>query len=655
MSDPITTHLHDARGPVHAGSGPQINFVLRDRQGRNPRAVADEQIRWLHQRFVPPQGFSNALETLKREGIVLLDGEPGSGRSAAALMLLRGMQRHTEATFQEVDTRSDEPTGAPRLDPEAVGDRARLLLDLSAVDEHLWHAVHDELPSFCKTVKDRGAHLVVVLPHDPVQQIRTDLNPYKADISAPHRPYVLQRYLRQAGIPVEETAGTPMPVVSDLLAAGRPMREVARLADFIVRARDAAGGEGSFAEWCDQARAAVTDRRREVADLVTELRNGPQRALLITAAMMHGALADAVHRGAALLLHTTRYPQDETPALEHTDLAERLAEVRAVADPHGKVHFDSLGYDAAVRMHFWDHMPQLRRPLSTWVAAAVELSDLLPEDRDALALRFADQCLRSHRYLAMLVALVTRWTENLAPGRLRPAALILERGLQHQEHGRYFRQQTYDWSRTSNLPGGLVQILVEICGSVLAVRYPDEAMVRLHHLARRQPQSRAGERLIDLVLGDRRLYRRMLDRLAQSPAGYRWPAVDAELFRTLARPAHLTDHGPGDHSLLTEPGMPSRLADGWRHVFDHHLRQGTERHLPVQDWLCAARDDEGHRALLLDTLITACGQNPVLHSHLYVTARDWAHHPGELRASRAVVTDCVLQKIGAAQAAPKPV
>jgi hypothetical protein len=110
---------------------------------------------------------------------------------------------------------------------------------------------------------------------------------------------------------------------------------------------------------------------------------GPQRALLLTTAMLHGAHADAVHSATTLLLHAVDHPMDDRPPLEHADLAIRLEEASAGLTQHGAVRFKELEYDTAVRTHFWDHRPDLREHLGTWVGRTVELTEpvLSPGDR----------------------------------------------------------------------------------------------------------------------------------------------------------------------------------------------------------------------------------------------------------------------------------
>lgn len=78
------------------------------------------------------------------------------------------------------------------------------------------------------------------------------------------------------------------------------MRDIADLARLIVRARATAPDCEAFAQWCARARDAMTDRGPQVARQVAGLRHGAQRAVLMSAAVLHGAHADGSSR-----YHTT--------------------------------------------------------------------------------------------------------------------------------------------------------------------------------------------------------------------------------------------------------------------------------------------------------------------------------------------------------------
>ncbi|MFF7653973.1 hypothetical protein ACFZCY_29785 [Streptomyces sp. NPDC007983] len=644
MSDPFHTRVDRPYGPVHTGSGNLISIsdpsaLLVDSRGRTPLRVAEDELAWLHARFVHPPGFGEARERLEDTGTVLLDGEPGSGRNAAARMLLRELGG--PGRFHEVLPDLDK---SPRLNPAHIGDGDKLLLDLSTTDEQVWHEIQGELSSFRSEVRAQRAHLVVVLPHHQGNQSRTKFQQFLVETARPQEMRLLRAYLRHDGI--TEVARPPARL-TEYLAGRPPIREIAALAALIQRARNAARGAGGFPEWCAAALTAVTARDEDVTQLVTTLREGPQRALLLTTAMLHGAHADAVHQATASLLKAARYPEDTSPLLERADLAERFKEIGAETDAGARVRFTELGYDTAIRAHFWNHLPELRGPLRAWVADTVLLPRLDQDDRDDLARRFAEECLRTG-HTDELLSLVAQWaTAPRGDPRLRSAAHALERGLHDQAHGRAFRRKIYDWSKQT-LSTGLADVLVGVCAEVMAVRHPDEAMVRLHHLARRQVRgTTAREALLQLVRADHRLHRLMLFRLAHGLAEHDWSA-DAELFLALTEPGPLLDPGARVRPLLAETGVRSQLVTGWGAVFRRRAHQDWAE--PVRGWLVAAWEHERHRDALLDVLVEGGGGRGDVLGRLYVLARDWAHAPPEGPDRRTPLVDLLFDKINTAQA-----
>ncbi|CAM5297801.1 hypothetical protein [Streptomyces abikoensis] len=649
MNDWVRNVFEGARGNINTGSGDQYNVsFLSDSRGRTPRVVAENHLRWLHRRFVPPFGLGKARELLGN-GIVMLYAPPGSGRNAAAHMLLYELAEQG-GTFQELvpERRSDRREEGPLLDPDLVGQGDRLLLDLSAGEAELWPAVQAELGSFQDTLKRNGASLAVVPPYDRARPYDNGLQDFCADLRRPPATALLRRYLRLEGIDTETSTHLPAGVLS-YLNRTPPLRDVAALAHYVVRARTSDKASDNFAQWCEWALAAVTDREQQVVKSVASLRKGPQRALLITSAMLDGAHADAVHAGAEQLLRTTQHPPDEAPLLEQKDLAQRFQAIGAATGSDGRVRFKKLGWPEAVRSHFWKTMPGLRGRLRTWVEVAISLPGLTMEDRDSLVERFAEQCLRTKRP-GDLISLVEHWTSSSKDRvRLRAAAQALEHGLMSEEWGNVFRRKIYDWAFERRLPVGLFTVLAEVCGEVMAVRHPDQAMVRLHHLSRQENSPGAAQdALIQLVRADHRIQRLLLDRLDRALEHTCSPA-DRDLFLATSDPYLLTDTGTRAHALLTEPGVRHRLARCWSSLFQKHPPP-TWTPL-VRRWLSAATDDRGHADLLLPVLIEAAAGSGAHLSRLYVIGRDWSRavpDPTE-RARRAATAKRLLHMIDAAQ------
>ena len=252
MSDQFRSFVSANHGSVHSGSGNVINNIftqLAESVGKEPRGIADDQLAWLRQRFLQPEGFARARAILEASGTVFLDGEQGAGRKATAWMLLAELYSGAE-TFHEI---LPKEKGPPYLDTGQVSEGALLLVDLSVItEEQLWTTVHDELSNFRKVVRNSAARLVVVLPSRRIKPLQADLGAHRVGITRPSAGAAFQRYLRAEDIPVAETDSMPEDL-SKFLAKNPPMRRVADFAALVIEARSRAGSEGGFAAWCADA------------------------------------------------------------------------------------------------------------------------------------------------------------------------------------------------------------------------------------------------------------------------------------------------------------------------------------------------------------------------------------------------------------------
>ncbi|MEV5731166.1 hypothetical protein AB0N50_36130 [Streptomyces pharetrae] len=648
MSEHISTRVENPYAPMHTGSGDlyvTIGTQLQDPDRPTFRRLADDHLSWLKRVLVDPAGMGAARHKLTDTGTVILDGPPGSGRTSVARVLLREYDLGT-GVFHEL--LPDEEEELSLSNPVLVGTGDRLLLDLSAATAVQWAAARADLSALRKTVHEQHAHLVVVMPYG--HPLDPDLQHYRIKIECPDGLQVFRRHLRMHGVPYE-----PDSTVTAFLAEARPMREIADFADLVRRARETAGAGEGFAQWCATARKARDDRRAEIATLIAKLREGPQRALLITVAMLHGAHADVIHQAVQLLLHTLESPPEEQPLLERKDLAERLSEISATTGPDGHVHFTELDYDAAVRAHFWDHMPDLRQPLGTWGARSVESRGpyVTQELRASLVKRLAEQYLRTGRGEG-LAFLAEDWsiTPTSRP-RLEAAVHALTCGLNDPVQGRSFRQWIYQCCANRQLKGEFAQVLVQVCADVIAVSHPDQALFRLYHLARRERDTtRALEALCDLVATSGRLRRRLLDLLTRSPLS---PA-ELRIFLPVCDPEPLSAPYDNGHALIEENGARESLTSGWRAVFKELPH--AEWHPYAERWLHTATD-AGHRGdLLLNLLVSAADrcddQRGTTFAALYTSARTAERTAPHGTARAATTTDRLLQKISTAQGLGRP-
>ncbi|TMU89931.1 ABC transporter substrate-binding protein [Streptomyces sp. DASNCL29] len=639
MRETNSTYVRESHGNMHGGGGNQYNIYTYLQaasgrlggRGKDPRAFAQDQLADLYRRFVAPKGFGQAQTLLLRHGTVLLSGPPGSGRRTAALMLLRHLADDAN-DVHELDI-EDEP---PVLNIGAVGEGNHLLLDLSEVDEVRYDAVQSELSGFRSDVQRRGARLAIVLPHATEQRRSTEFLPLTADIERPLARDLLMRHLRVDHI---------HPALADLASpdlahymASAGAGALARLADLIRRARDEGKPSDTFADWSRNALAALTNLGDDVAKFVASLKDGRQRALLLSVAMFHESTPDTVFRGATSLLDEVGHPEHEEPRLSRTDLARQLEEVGAKADSDGLVRFQAWSYDLAVRNHFWTYYPDLRDRFRQWVRNCAAW--LTPKTRNALIARFSEQALRTDRP-DDLWGLAEQWTDpKKGMVQLLPDAIqVLAEGLRHDRHGHTFRRKIYHSSLADDLPRWRRHALISVCAEVMAVRHPDQALVRLHHLARRAQDTdtdRARTELLVLAQRDTRLSRLLLERidLEHHPA-------DAEIFLALAESAART------RALYISMSVRNLLTRGWAAVLRTCPRPTWKE--PVEGWLHAAKATATHGDALLDVLVDACEQRSDAYNGLYVISRNWAAASSTERSRRDALAQHFAQKIDAAQ------
>ncbi|GAA5614495.1 hypothetical protein CP981_25260 [Streptomyces platensis] len=616
MTEQDRVTVNDPRGPVNNGVGPQNVFYGAGadwmiRKGvESLRIVREDRVR-LADRFVPPVGYRIAADRLEKPGsVALLEAPPGSGRRAAAIMLLHGLGE--DEGDDEGDRFEELPATGTDEVPLAPGEGDRFLLDLSGItDEAEYAKAQHHVAVLRSQVQEAGAYMAVVLPSGMEHAHAPELEPHTVTLGRPRGVAVVTRCLR-----MDRMAFRPADLGSpDLqrLCAGSPMRELARLAGLVRAARDSGRFGTCFAGWLDQAMHAVTDRAGEVGRQVATVRTTPERALLLATAMFEEVLADTVYEAWRGLMKTVRHEEEATTELARTDFRERLAALEIERAPDGRLRFERLAYADAVRRYFWANFPGVRDDLRDWIGRAAGLPGLTTDDRVNVAIRFGERSLAVGRP-DHLFDLVVRWagsaTGSLCDSR---AVAALELGLSHERFGGWFRKRVYECVRPGPLSDGLIRVLTVACRQSLGATHPHQAMVRLHYLAVRTGEAarEAREALLDLGGRDRRLYRLLIDRLR-----YR---------------VHQEPRGAEPHlGLLTELLKSERAPDpptwpdlflGWETVFS---QPPTELWKPlVSSWLTAAAADST-REMALGVMVGATrGRAAALH-RLYAIACDWA-------------------------------
>ncbi|MGW5673990.1 hypothetical protein ACWEV4_02685 [Streptomyces sp. NPDC003860] len=602
------TTVTDAQGPIHTGGGNQYNYMWRIgveglvRAGATRIGIVRERRRRLKQCFVQPRHYGQAAERLEPPGsVVLVGGATGSGRRAAATMLLDGASV-AGSRFEELPLTWEEDS----LEAAANGC---YLLDLSSVTDADYPKAQRALAQYRSVVEQQGARMVAVLPAGLDWMLDSDLAPLRVALGRPDGQAVFRRHLLVKRVAFD---GDDLKTATlTRMFAGSPMEELERLADLVAQARDSHAYGTEFPAWIEVATAAVTNWSEQVAKQLRDHRDGADRALLLTAAMVSGAAGEAVLSGANSLLELLQHEPDGTPRLAQADLGEQFERLDIDRGDDGRVGFARLAYDGAVRRHFWQNFPDLRPTFADWAGRCMELPELGGEDRMRLVGRFAELALATGRP-DDLCALVERWTRPSAAGRLRAeAAAALELGLSHDRHGARIRSQIYDWAAVRRPSPDLLRVLTDVCHQVMAATHPDQALVRLRHLALRHPGpegAAARAAVLELARGRRRLFRRLVDALLGP--GHRQHDAALDLLVDLLEPAALRFVPPWQ-----------TLTFAWRAVmYGRPARAWTPL---VKRWLTAlARYPERDRMLGV-LAVAACGDD-VLLNDLYVAACEWS-------------------------------
>ncbi|MFD4575972.1 hypothetical protein ACFWNK_24735 [Streptomyces sp. NPDC058417] len=643
MTEQDRVTVNDPRGAVNTGDGPQYVFhgVGADwmiRKGVESLRIVREDRERLADRFVRPPGYRAAAERLEKPGAVVpLKGLPGSGRRAAAVMLLHEL---AEPTAVDREVRFDELLATEQDEaPFTPGEGDRFLLDLSGLtDEETYARARQRLAVRRSQVEAAGAHMVAVLPWDMEHVHTPDLGTETVTLERPRGLTVLTRHLR-----MERLAFTPADLGDASLREvcdRSPMRELARLARLVKDARDSGRYGTDFAGWLGQATQAVTDRAEEVRRQVSAVGTTPERALLLATAVFEEARWDTVYEAWLCLLRTVKHEEEAVTELARTAFGERLTDLGIEPDPEGRLRFRRLAYADAVRTYFWANFPGARDDFRDWIGETAGLRGVTTDDRLNVAVGFGEQTLAVGRP-DHLFDLVARWADGATGTSCdRGAVVALELGLRHEKLGTWFRRRVYDCTRSGTLSDGLVRVLTTVCRQSLAVTHPEQALVRLHHLAVRRGKAAHEARvaLFDLVGGDRGLFHLLIDRL-RARAGHQShrSAVHLDLLTDLLR----SDRAPDP------PSWPD-LFRGWETVFSHPPAALWK---PLVDsWLTSVVNDPAQEAALGTLVDAAHGRTAALH-RLYAIACDWA---GTTRLpSRAAVAARFWQHIDDAQYARK--
>jgi hypothetical protein len=354
--------------------------------GQQSRLLAgplpEDELRRLRRVFQEPAGYGALREQLLGGRLLVLCGQPGSGRMYTALSLLDDL---TRGQVSRLDPGSD----LAGLDDTQIAEGHGYALEPAAA------GLPDEtgLDRLCAVLTGRGAYAVLLAAPEPGDVLSRGGRYYRSHAPAAAGD-VLQGHL------TDELAGDPPSLLAeaDAVASGpavvealgldelRPA-EAARFAklvtrrvrgeltedELLVECRGFAGAQA--ADWFAGGTRSETPQR---------LRDAAYR---IAVAVLGGASLSSVAEAAELLaweLAVTVEPESVPGRPLFSDgLDARLMSARAVPEmgveqvgdedvPVRTVRFRGDALAAAVLQHLWDHRHNVRGPVLRWLAALCE-------------------------------------------------------------------------------------------------------------------------------------------------------------------------------------------------------------------------------------------------------------------------------------------
>ncbi|WP_197321570.1 hypothetical protein [Saccharomonospora sp. NB11] len=566
--------------------------------------------------FVRPRNFETLRGNLAAEGVLLLTGAPGSGRRTTALKLL-SQPGDPDHTCWELDTdRAKDDDVTLDLPDDVEGDG--LLLDLTPHgprDCERWLAAVQRVRA---DLRERRCPLVVLVPSAFAKQSGTWWSALVKRLEPPAPRAVLAAHLRAVGITVGQ------PELDSVLrpVADRGLGTLAHLATLIADEREAQP-EAGLGAWAARAHTVLDDRPATLTPWLGKHPDTSARALLLSAAMLEGCSAEAVWTASETLLSQLQFAPPQAPVLERRGVSEQLGDLGFDVERDGTVRFrrDQSFHHRHVRAHFFADHPDLREPLTRWVGRLGQDRTLTIADRTVLALRFTEQCLDIDRP-ELVTDVITEWLGgNDFPTLVGCAHGMLRSGLLHDRHGGHFRRQIREWASQPppNVSSTFLTMLGDVCEDVIAPRYPSQAIVRLHHLARhwRQDVSGHAETILRRSAQDRRFLRRLVQRFDEV-FEKRVRETDVVLFGRLLEP-ELFDVGERRGHLLTERTVQEQFTRSWTTVLEQPRPWWQNG---VVAWLNGALDLHRRRPIV-HVLAAACAGDITLSSQLEQAATHW--------------------------------
>ncbi|MGH3165233.1 MAG: BTAD domain-containing putative transcriptional regulator [Trebonia sp.] len=564
-------------------------------------------------RIVPPPAYADARGILARHRVVVLVGEPGTGRRTAALALLHSLRGQVLVRPAEIEPDGEPPT-VIRL---PLGHRRAFLLHLNdpETDAPAEAFGRDLLAEHAGRLETDQSYLVITVSPRIWAACARSAASITVRLGQPDPGQVCERHLRAGGLGERISWLNELGIESFLKSASRP-RDMARLALRIGAAPDTDAGRrdvvSEHAGW-----------RRKVRELFGKNPAPADRAFVLASAGLGGSPAQLVLHAADKLLEKTGGSVPAVGALAGEPLSDRLD--RVDIDPDSElisVSGHRRDLDHAILLHAWDQWPRCQGTLLEWLA------DPLPPgagDPQSLAEKLADAllCLAVEREPGPVMEALRRWWTG--SGRRELAVRIISAAATDDEIGDRVRHHLYGWARQAG-DRDLARTVADVCAAEFGLRYPDLALIPLRHLAGSEDEATSGAvvRVLSRLAGQACLTSSAAKEIAH------WIGSGEAARQRTGRAAFLelaASRDPTGELILLRPDgpLPDLAVAGWRAHLDEWPGMSIDgRVAALAGWFGAALPDSPRRAEALRILAAAAGSDPARNLVLLSLCRLWA-------------------------------
>ncbi|WP_328612531.1 hypothetical protein OHS18_24460 [Amycolatopsis sp. NBC_00355] len=439
-------------------------FVGRE-VSRGSGSVREDVLEWVRARYLPVARHSEMRRMLEQRSVILLRGQPGTGRVTTALHLLDRVAK--SRVFRLGSGKSLKSLVATEFAETSAGYVAELPRQVSGAltEENL-----DELRDRLKKVSS----FCVLIAADDFRYADV-FGGYAFDYEPPEPAALLAKHIQheiRPGDPTEVEADLAelqvAPWTSEALGpCPRPLESV-RMATLLVQhargeitrqgvEREAARAvHGQVAKWFVAVQGVAPGAELDEALRLTAFRV----ALAVLNESPYNLVAEAADLLGGMLVGATRKDDDGKVSLFADDQGSRLPALRAtivdgyatfgrVLIPTKSVRFHDPRYPSAILDHVWSNHYRMREPINAWLTKLAEDNRPMLWVRAAQAMGYLCRSDFDYVYTKMIRphALTGDRGRLLSNRRLWPA-IALDQAAQDDELRPAILERLQEWRRS---------------------------------------------------------------------------------------------------------------------------------------------------------------------------------------------------------------